>query len=125
MVVFLLAVVVTGFAMEGWRIAQAPDSASHAASFAGRAAAHAMASAGLSAPALFQPLWILHAVLSCALIAWLPATRLVHSCATPVGRLMNSQKGLLAARKLGVLGAMLRRGEAPAAGGGPGKPAAR
>lgn len=113
MVLFLLAVVVTGFAIEGWRIAQSPDSASHVASFAGRAAAHAMASAGLATPALFQPLWIVHAVLSCALIAWLPATRLVHSCATPVGRLMNSQKGLLSARKLGVLGAMLRRGEAP------------
>jgi len=39
--------------------------------------------------------------------------RLVHSCATPLGRLMNSQKGMLAAKKRGVLGAMLN-GRRPA-----------
>lgn len=125
MVVFLLVVVVTGFVMEGWRIAQSPSDAAHAASFAGRAAAQLMVWAGATAPALFQPLWIFHAVVSCALIAWIPATRLVHSCATPVGRLMNSQKGLLAARKLGVLGAMLRRRPGPPAVESEGTPAAR
>jgi hypothetical protein len=125
MVVFLLLVVVTGFAMEGWRIAQSPSDAAHAASFAGKVFAQMMIRAELAGPALFQPLWILHAVLSCALIAWLPATRLVHSCATPVGRLMNSQKGLLAARKLGVLGAMLRRAPDSPAAGSEGTPAAR
>jgi nitrate reductase gamma subunit len=125
MVAFLLLVVVTGFVIEGWRIAQSPADAAHAASFAGKAVAHVMDWAGLASPALFQPLWIVHAVAACALIAWLPATRLVHSCATPVGRLMNSQKGLLAARKLGVLGAMLRRGPGSPAVGSEGTPAAR
>ena len=43
----------------------------------------------------------------------MPIKRLVHTCATPIGRLMYSQKGLLAARRRGVLGAMLlRKGEA-------------
>jgi hypothetical protein len=130
MVVFLLIVAVTGFLIEGWRIAQSPADAAHAASFAGKIVAQIMVRAGAATPLLFQPLWIVHAVAACALIAWLPATRLVHSCATPVGRLMNSQKGLLAARKLGVLGAMLRRRPGyPGSGSGAleseGTPAAR
>jgi nitrate reductase gamma subunit len=130
MVVFLLIVAVTGFLIEGWRIAQSPADAAHAASFAGKIVAQIMVRAGVATPLLFQPLWIVHAVAACALIAWLPATRLVHSCATPVGRLMNSQKGLLAARKLGVLGAMLRRRPGyPGSGSGAleseGTPAAR
>lgn len=120
MVVFLLFVVVTGFLIEGWRIGQSPGDGAHVASFAGLAAGHAMAWLGLTGGALFQPLWLVHAVAACALIAWLPATRLVHSCATPVGRLMNSQTGLLAARKRGVLGAMLAgRGAQPRECAGP------
>ncbi len=106
MVLFLLFVVLTGFMVEGLRLAQGVAGAAGTAaaySFAGVFFAWAMGGLGLATPALLQPLWLVHVVASCALIAYLPATRLIHTCATPLGRLMNSQKGLLAAKKRGVL----------------------
>ncbi len=36
---------------------------------------------------------------SCLFIAYVPVKRLIHSCATPMGRLMNSQKGMLEAKR--------------------------
>lgn len=107
MVIFLLFVVTSGFAVEGWRIGQNPMDPVHSMSFVGVGVGHVMAALGLTGAGAFQPLWLVHAVASCALIAFLPATRLVHTCATPIGRLMNSQTGLLAAKRKGVLGAML------------------
>jgi len=109
--VFLLVVVLTGFVIEGLRIAPAPGDAQHAASFVGVGFAHALSALGIASPALLQPLWVAHAVAACAFIAYVPVMRLVHTCATPLGRLMNSQKGLLAAKRRGVLGAMLLRQE--------------
>jgi nitrate reductase gamma subunit len=103
MVVFLLVVVVTGFMVEGHRMAQAPALSEHAFSIFGQLFASAMAAIGFTTPDTYKPLWILHVVASCALIAYLPATRLIHTCAVPLGRLMTSQKNLLAAKKLGVL----------------------
>ena len=45
--------------------------------------------------------------LTCVFIAYVPVMRLVHSCATPLGRMAHSQTAMLAAKKKGVLGAML------------------
>lgn len=122
MVLFLGFVVVTGFMLEGWRLAQLPGASEHAFSFVGLWFAALMSGAGLTSAGLHQPLWLVHVVASCALIAYLPATRLIHTCATPLGRLMNSQKGLLQAKKQGVLAGLWRH--PPADGLQPSSPAA-
>jgi hypothetical protein len=62
---------------------------------------------GMDSTAVYQPLWVTHVTAACLFIAYVPLKRLIHTCATPMGRLMNSQKGLLAAKKRGVIGAML------------------
>ncbi len=106
MVLFLLFVVVSGFAIEGWRIAQT-SSPLHSYSFVGVPFASLMSAVGLDAAPVFQPLWLAHVIASVAFIGYLPVTRLVHTCATPFGRLMTSQKGLLAAKKYGVLSGLM------------------
>jgi hypothetical protein len=105
--VFLLLVVLSGFVVEGLRIAPALGDASHAGSFAGLAFAAAANALHIPAEA-YRALWVAHALGACAFIAYVPVKRMVHTCATPIGRLMNSQKGLLAAKKRGVIGAMMR-----------------
>lgn len=113
MVLFLLGVVVTGFLVEGWRLAQTPDSAHHAYSMVGQAFGSWMTAWGWTAPGLHKPLWLVHVVASCAFIGWLPATRLIHTCATPLGRLLHSQTGLLAAKKHAVLSGLMRQRQQP------------
>lgn len=107
MVLALLFVVVTGFLLEGWRIALGSPGPGTALSFVGVPTAKLLKSWGLIAPDMFQPLWLIHVIASCALIGLLPFTRLVHTCATPFGRLLNSQRGLLVSKKLGSLSGLL------------------
>lgn len=102
---FLLAVVLSGFIVEALRMAAAPG-ATDAVSFVGYAMAGIPGLAGLYA-SLYEPLWYVHVLGSCLFIALVPARRLVHSCATPMGRLMGAQKGMLEARRRGVLGGLL------------------
>lgn len=110
---FLLLVVVSGFMVEGFRIVASAGDPAHAFAFAGRATAAMLVVEPATAAAWHAPLWVFHAAASCALIALIPVLRLVHTCATPLGRLMNSQQGMLAAKKRGVLTGMLgRRGMA-------------
>jgi nitrate reductase gamma subunit len=59
-------------------------------------------------PVWYDSVWIVHALAACALIAYIPFYRMVHVCATPIGRLVNSQRGLLAAKKLRVISGMFR-----------------
>ena len=110
---FLLFVVGSGFVVEGLRILPTLGDPVHAYSFAGSAVAAAIPFTQAAVAAWLDPLWLVHVVGSCLFIAYVPVKRLVHSCATPLGRLMNSQKGMLAAKKRGVLGAMLN-GRRPA-----------
>lgn len=107
---FLLFIVFSGFVVEGWRIAQTPSDPSHAWSFVGLGFARTMGAFGPLPAAAYPSLWLVHVVAACALIGYLPVTRLVHTCATPFGRLMNSQVRLLAARKAGVLGGLMSGG---------------
>lgn len=104
---FLLFVVVSGFVVEGLRIAAAPDPA-HALSFVGSVFAIAMPVAMARNVATYDAFWLIHVLGSCAFIAYVPVKRLIHSCATPMGRLMNSQKGLLDAKKRASLEGLLR-----------------
>lgn len=103
---FLLAVTVTGFWAEGLRLAMTGSYAGEDFSFLGRALA-----GGLAAdPALHDRIWLLHALLACAFIAYVPVKRMIHSCATPIGRLANSQTGLMAAKKARVVAGLFRQG---------------
>ena len=54
-------------------------------------------------------LWTVHALAACAFIAYIPFHRMIHSFATPVGRLVNSRSGLLAAKKAKSLAGIIRR----------------
>ena len=107
--VFLFLVVLSGFVVEGMRLAALPEGL-HGVSFVGSVFAMATPAAAGPGSAAYETLWLVHALGSCAFIAYVPVKRMVHSCATPMGRLMLSQRELLAAKKKAVLaGLMMRR----------------
>ena len=106
---FLLFVVVSGFIAEGLNILPTLGDPVRRLAFVGRAMAQTFAWSGVTSTALYRPLWLIHVMAACAFIAYVPVMRLIHSCATPLGRLANSQTGMLAAKKRGVLGALLLR----------------
>jgi hypothetical protein len=102
---FLLIVGVTGFLVEGARMSLLPGAPGESASFVGLAVAALVR--GVS-PAWYDTVWVVHALAACALIAYIPLYRMIHVCATPIGRLVNSQSGLLAAKKLRSIGGFFR-----------------
>ena len=106
--VFLFLVVLSGFVVEGMRLAAVPG-AWHGVSFVGSVVAQAVPSAAGPGSAAYETLWLVHVLGSCAFIAYVPVRRLVHSCATPMGRLMHSQRELLAAKKNAVLAGLMAR----------------
>ena len=107
--VFLFLVVLSGFVVEGMRLAAVPWDL-HGVSFVGSAFSLATPPTAGPGTAAYETLWLVHVLGSCAFIAYVPAKRLVHSCATPMGRLMHSQRELLAAKRQAVLtGLMMRR----------------
>ena len=103
---FLLFVVASGFVLEALRLAAMPPDPVHWWSFAGYVLSGALRGTEVSA-ATHQALWYIHVFGSCAFIAYVPVKRLVHSCATPVGRLMHSQKGLLEAKRKATLAGLM------------------
>ena len=96
---FLFFVVVTGFLLEGARIAAENGIDANSASFVGVIFAEFFEQGHRTYERSHMPLWYIHIFASCAFIAYVPAKRLIHSCATPIGRLMNSQTQLLAMKK--------------------------
>ncbi len=93
---FLLFVTVSGFLVEGARMALESGAPGEAVAFVGLAFSLLFGSGSL---VVHEVLWIVHALAACAFIAYIPFHRMVHFCATPIGRLFNSQSGLLAAKK--------------------------
>jgi len=106
--VFLLIVVLTGFWAEGARLAMAGDFPGANISFVGQG----FALISPAQPAVHEALWVIHMFAACAFIAYVPIKRMVHSCATPIGRLANSQQGLMAARRARVVNGLFRQGSA-------------
>ncbi len=100
---FLFFVLFSGFLVEGLRIAASAPDPNLAISFAGYGLAMMMGGEDTALSGFYDPLWYTHVIGSCLFIAYVPVKRLVHSCATPMGRLMHSQKGLLEAKRKGVL----------------------
>jgi len=109
MVLFLGFVVLSGFLVEGWRMAEAKTSVDAGYSFVGLFFAWMLQPWASGLSGAYKPIWLIHVVASCALIGYIPASRLIHTCATPLGRLMNSQKALLKAKKMGVLAGLWRQ----------------
>ncbi len=96
--VFLLFVVASGFILEAHRLAALPPDPVYWFSFLGYSLSFIFTGDELSRLGYFA-LWYVHVFGSCAFIAYIPVKRLVHSCATPMGRLMNSQKKLLTIKR--------------------------
>ncbi len=98
--VFLLVVAISGFMLEGGRLGLEPAASATAwASFVGLA----FVPISPTGAGTLEALWIFHAMAVCGFIAYIPLKRMIHSCATPLGRLANSQKNLLAAKKAKVI----------------------
>ena len=104
---FLFFVALSGFLLEGARIAAEDGVTANAASFVGVVFARLFEVGSDTYDRIHTPLWYIHVFGSCAFIAYVPVKRLIHSCATPMGRLMNSQTELLAKKKEAVLRGML------------------
>ncbi|MBM09004.1 MAG: hypothetical protein CMF69_05425 [Magnetovibrio sp.] len=96
--IFLLFVVASGFVLEALRLAALPPDPIYWFSFLGYSMSFIFVEDELSGLS-YMALWYIHVFGSCAFIAYIPVKRLVHSCATPMGRLMNSQKKLLTAKR--------------------------
>lgn len=107
--IFLFFVVLTGYIAEGARFASLPYAPAMEYSFLGNFFASLIRDKGLSYGSLHQAGWFLHVILACTFIAYFPVKRLIHSCATPLGKLMQSQKGLLEAKMRGVASGLLQR----------------
>lgn len=108
---FLFAVVLTGYIVEGVRLASLPSEPYVYYSFLGAAVASLLRGSDLPLDSLHRGFWIFHAVLASSFIAYFPVKRLIHSCALPVGKLMQSQKTLLEKKIKGVVGGLLQGGE--------------
>ncbi len=107
--VFLFLVVLSGFLLEGGRLAMDGVPAGSGFSFVGWIfASMSPGASGLLASG-YTPLWYFHVFGSLGFIIYIPAHRLAHSCATPVGRLMNSQKKILARKKAAALSGLMPR----------------
>ncbi len=106
--VFLFFVVLTGYVAEGARFASIPYAPAMEYSFLGNFFASLIRGKGLPYGSLHQGSWIVHVILACSFIAYFPLKRLIHSCATPLGKMMQSQKVLLEAKMRGVAGGLLQ-----------------
>ena len=97
--IFLFLVVLSGFLLEGGRLAMDGLPAGSGFSFVGWIfASMSPGESGFLASA-YTPLWYFHAFGSLGFIVYVPAHRLAHSCATPIGRMMNSQRKILARKR--------------------------
>ncbi|NQU62250.1 MAG: hypothetical protein HQ512_14055 [Rhodospirillales bacterium] len=105
--IFLFFVLFSGFLVEGLRIAGSAPDPYLSVSFVGYGLALLIGPAEAALAGFYDSLWYVHVIGSCLFGAYVPVKRLVHSCATPMGRMMNSQKGLLEAKKQGVIGGLL------------------
>ena len=103
--VFLLFVVLSGFWVEGARLAMSGEFAGSGASFIGLI----FAPISPSSSAAYDMIWTVHMFAACGFIAYVPLRRMIHSCATPLGRLATSQKDLMALKKRRVIAGLARR----------------
>jgi hypothetical protein len=106
--IFLFLVVLTGYIVEGARFASVPYEPAMAYSFLGNFFASFLRGSDLPFRSIHRGLWLFHVILACSFIAYFPVKRLIHSCASPLGKLMQSQKILLEIKVRGVVGGLLQ-----------------
>ena len=108
-VVFLFFVILSGFVVEAARFATDGIFDGSGYSFVGFAL---MTMMGDNAPLLvgvYTPIWYFHVFGSLAFIIYVPAFRMIHSCATPIGRMITSQKGILSSKRMHSIGGLAMR----------------
>lgn len=91
-VVWLIVLVVTGYLVEGARLALDASQVAVRFSFIGWQAAVLWQAVGLDSAASFQTVWWLHAVLSLGFVAYLPYSSVVHMFTSPLSVLFNSPR---------------------------------
>ena len=107
---FILFVMLSGYMVEALRISSEPMTAWYIPlEFVGYLMALPLVGRSESLMRFYDALWIIHVIGSCLFIAYVPLRRLIHSCATPFGRLMNSQKQMLYAKKRAILAGLSGR----------------
>jgi nitrate reductase gamma subunit len=104
---FLFVVVVSGYFLEGFRLAAEPYEPYMVYSFVGNFIATFLRGKNLPISSFHQGLWLFHVILSSVFIAYFPVKRLVHSCATPIGKMMQSQQLMLERKVMGVASGLL------------------
>lgn len=97
-VVLLFVVTATGFLLEAIRLASTPYEPFMAWSFLGLALATLIKGLNWPWASLHEGMWIFHAIIASVVIAYIPLSRMVHVFAVPVGRLLESQQRMLAAK---------------------------
>ena len=107
-VIFLFLVVISGFFVEAVRLILEGIPASSGYSFVGWFLASMFSSSGATFSGAYTPLWYFHVFGSLAFIVYIPAHRLAHSFATPIGRMMNSQSELLAKKRMNSITGLMR-----------------
>jgi len=104
---FLLFVMLSGFVVEAVRIAETDMSATYLRyEFVGYVMAMPLKYFSINLMSFYDTLWIVHVLGSCLFIAYIPLKRLIHAFATPFGRLINSQKGVLTEKKNKILASL-------------------
>ena len=106
-VIFLFLVVLSGFVVEAARFATdgMPDGSGY--SFLGFALASMMSDRAHLLVGIYTPMWYLHVFGSLAFIVYVPAFRLIHSIATPIGRMITSQKDILLNKRIHSLSGLM------------------
>lgn len=97
-VTLFFVVTATGFVLEAFRLVAVPYEPYMAWSFVGLALARSIQGWNLPWSSLYEGLWLLHALIAAASIAYIPLSRMVHIFAVPTGRLLESQQEILAAK---------------------------
>lgn len=97
-VTLIFIVVVTGFLLEAVRLASSTFEPSMVWSFIGLTMAVPLRGLSLPWAPFYEGLWIFHAVIASVSIAYIPLSRMVHIFAVPLGRLLESQQEILAAK---------------------------
>ena len=97
-VILFFVVTATGFVLEALRLVSVPYEAYMEWSFVGLALARPFQGLNWQWASLYEGVWLFHAVIASVSIAYIPLSRMVHIFAVPMGRLLESQQEMLAAK---------------------------
>ncbi len=108
-VVFLFFVILSGFVVEAARFATEGIFDGSGYSFVGFALMSIMGENANLLVGIYTPMWYFHVFGSLAFIVYVPLFRLIHSCATPIGRIITSQNKILSRKRMHSIGGLVMR----------------